>query len=466
MQLPVLAGIYTDNQPDFRVGYPINLIPVTFPTGISNGYLRPSEGLISAGVLSGADRGAIEWLGTHYRLIGTNFVSIDQNGVINIIGTIPGSDQVTFDYSFDRLAIAANNQLWYYDGSALSRVTDPDLGVVIDVVWVDGYFMTTDGEFLVVTELNDPTAVNPLKYGSSEIDPDPVVAIKKIRNEIYAINRNTIEVFDNVGGTLFPFQRIDGAQIMKGAVGTHACCLYIDALAFLGSGRNEQPGIYLGANAQAIKISTREIDTVLLNYTETELANVLLEQRTDKDQALLYVHLPDRTYVYDGAGSRAMGQQVWYVLTSSLTGFSEYRARNFVWVYGKHWCADPTTGNYGYVSDSVSTHWGDKVRWECTTGLVYNESNGAVFHELELVGLTGRVALGDNPVISTSYSLDGVTYSQEHTISAGTIGDRNKRLVWRRQGKMRNWRVQRFTGNSDAHIGIVRIEAKIEGLAY
>jgi hypothetical protein len=66
------------------------------------------------------------------------------------------------------------------------QVTDPDLGVVLDVVWVDGYFMTTDGEFLVVTELTDPTQVNPLKYGSSEVDPDPVVALLKLRNEVYA----------------------------------------------------------------------------------------------------------------------------------------------------------------------------------------------------------------------------------------------------------------------------------------
>jgi hypothetical protein len=31
---------------------------------------------------------------------------------------------------------------------------------------------------------------------------------------------------------------------------------------------------------------------------------------------------------------------------------------------------------------------------------------------------------------------------------------------------MRNWRVQRFQGNSDAHITIARLEAAIEPLAY
>ena len=81
--------------------------------------------------------------------------------------------------------------------------------------------MLTDGEFLIVTELNDPFSVSPLKYGSSEADPDPVKAILKLRNEPYALNRYTIEVFDNVGGEGFPFQRIEGAQTQTGkAAGT------------------------------------------------------------------------------------------------------------------------------------------------------------------------------------------------------------------------------------------------------
>jgi hypothetical protein len=88
--------------------------------------------------------------------------------------------------------------------ATLTQNTDPDLGTVLDVVWVDGYWMTTDGEFLVVTDLTNPLAVDPFKYGSSEVDPDPVKALLKVRNEVYALNRHTIEAFDNVGGCGLP----------------------------------------------------------------------------------------------------------------------------------------------------------------------------------------------------------------------------------------------------------------------
>jgi hypothetical protein len=264
MQIPILNGIYTDNTPELRTSYPVNMVPVPKKSGISNGFLRPGDGIVANGTGPGTDRGGINWNGVCYRVMGTKLVTVASNGAVTVLGDVGGpvNTLVTMDYSFDRLAIASGGDCTTGTAS-LTQVTDPDLGVVLDVVWVDGYFMTTDGESLVVTELSDPTQVNPLKYGSSEVDPDPVVALLKLRNEVYALNSNTIEVFDNVGGELFPFARIDGAQIQKGVIGTFACCVFIDRIAFLGGGRNEAPGIYIGAAATTQKVSTQEIDNLL-----------------------------------------------------------------------------------------------------------------------------------------------------------------------------------------------------------
>jgi len=467
MQIPILSGIFTDNGPDFRTSYPVNLVPVPKASGISTGFLRPGDGIVSNGTGPGVDRGGVNYRGELYRVMGTKLVKISSAGVVTELGDVGGpvTELVTFDYSFDYLGINSGGRLYLYNGT-LQQITDSDLGVVLDFVWVDGYFMTTDGEFLVVTELNDPFAVNPLKYGSSEADPDPVVALLKLRNEVYALNRNTIEVFDNVGGALFPFARIEGAQIQKGVVGTFACCVFQETIAFLGSGRNESPGIYFGANGMAKKISTQEVDEILLQYSEAELAKVKLEARNDRAHQHLYIHLPDRTLVFDAAASQALQDLVWFVLTSTTDGFSQYRARNMVWIYDKWMVGDPQSNNIGYLVDTVGSHWGDKVRWEFGTLIAYNEGKGALFHQMELVSLTGRVALGVNPQISTSYSIDGLTYSQEKFITVGTIGNTSKRLSWFQMGHMRNFRIQKFRGDSDSHISFARLEAKIEGLAY
>jgi hypothetical protein len=398
--------------------------------------------------------------------MGTSLVSISEAGTVTTIGTITGTDRAIMVYSFDYLAIAADGKLYLYDGTTLAQNTDPDLGTVVDVVWIDGYFMTTDGESLVITELNNPFAVDPLKYGSSEIDPDPVVGLIKLRNEIYAVNRHTVEVFQNVGTTGFPFERIAGAQITRGSVGVNANCMYLDQIAFIGGGMGEGIAVWLGANGNSQKISTREIDIVLSGYTEAQLALSFMETRTDRDHRQLLIHLPDKTLVYDGASSAGAQQPVWYCLSSSLNGVGAYRSSRLVYAYNRWNTGDTASSAFGYLVDDIATHWGETVGWNFQTQIIYNESRGVVIHDLELVALTGRVALGADPQISTSYSQDGVTYSQPKFIRAGKIGDRSKRLVWMQQGAFRNWRLQRFSGTSDAFLSFARLEARLEPLAW
>lgn len=457
-----------DETPNYRIKYPVNLTPVMIDSGISQGYFRPADGITAYGTGPGIDRGGICWRDTCYRVMGSKLVSIPAaGGAATVIGDVGGTtSQCSFDYSFDYLAICSDGELWLYDGTTLAQNTDADLGTALDVIFVDGYFMTTDGEFLVVTDLGNPFSVNPLKYGSSEVDPDPVKGIIKINNEPYAVNRHTIEVFQNVGGTLFPFTRIDGSRIDRGAIGTHCFCFFMESIAFLGSARNEAPGVYIGGNGQSEKISTREIDQVLLNYGENQLSQTLLESRVSERHQFLYVHLPDQTLVFDGEASRIIGGPVWFKLCSSIVGSAQYRARNFTWSDQKWVCGDTNSNAYGYLDNSISTHYGMTIGWEFNTQIIYNESNGALFNELELVGLPGRVQLGIDPTIWTSYSYDGETFSQEKPIQVGLIGDRTKRMVWRKQGFMRSNRIQKFRGTSDAHIGIARLEAQLEPLAY
>jgi len=160
-----------------------------------------------------------------------------------------------------------------------------------------------------------------------------------------------------------------------------------------------------------------------------------------------------------------MGMPVWYVLTSSLEGFSTYRAQNIVRCYDRWIVGDPVHDFVGHFDDDETTQWGDDTRWEFGTTIVYNDGPGAIFHELELVALTGRVALEADPRISTSYSIDGETWGQPKYIASGKQGNRNKRLVWLQQGVMGNWRVQKFQGDSNSHLSFARLEARLEPLA-
>jgi hypothetical protein len=149
------------------------------------------------------DRGGINWNGVMYRVMGTKLCTVSA-GAVSILGDVGGMGPVTLDYSFDRLIIRSGTSLFYLKSGVLTQVTDPDLGPVLDAMWIDGYTMTTDGTSIVVTELNDPTSVKPLKYGSAEEDPDPVTGLIKLRDEPYILGVTRSRCSRTSAGTAFP----------------------------------------------------------------------------------------------------------------------------------------------------------------------------------------------------------------------------------------------------------------------
>lgn len=459
--IPLLSGISATETADFNIDYPRNLEPVPTDSGISKGYLRSTAGASLFAEGPGIDRGGINWNESLYRVMGTKLVQVTALGAVTVLGDVGGDGPAVLDYGFDRLAIASGGKLYYWDGATLVQVTDTDLGTVVDMLWMTGYYVTTDGTYIIVTDLSDPTAVNPLKYGSAEEDPDMVVGLFKLRGELFAIGRYTIQPFDNTGGSLFPFSAIPTATIPVGAVGPHAKCAFYQTLAFTGSGRDEGLAVYLLDGGNALKISTRAIDDELAKVVDPE--SITMESRMSRDERRLLIHLPDKTLVYMANATRISGQPVWYIAASGLAMDQQYRLQNAVLCYGKWICGDTANAQLGELDEGVATQFGDGVGWQFDTMLIWNQTAGAIVHELELSGLPGRGGTG-RPVAFLSTSRDGETWSMERSSGIGRAGERTKRMQFQPHKRIRNYLGLRFRGNSDALAGFAGLDAKIEPL--
>ena len=461
--IPILEGAYAVSSGDFVASMPVNKEPVVLDSGLSRGYLRPAQGIVQVGQGPGGDRGAINWNDTCYRVMGSQLVRTDAAGAVTDIGNVGTGGPVALDYSFDRLAINSGTALWYYDGTTLSQVTDPDLGPVIDMIWISGYFATTDGVSIVVTELNDPTSVNPLKYGSAEDDPDAIVGLAKVRNELYALNRNTIQAFDNVGGDGFPFAVNPGGQIQKGCVGTRAKAYFLDTFAFVGSGRNEALGVYVAAAGNAVKISTSEVDSALASLSIADAAAIECESRVDLDEQRFLVHLPTGTYVYFATASKAAGQPIWAMWASGIEADSAYQGRHAVQVYGQ-WQVGDTAGRLGVLDESISTRFGAVVGSRIDTKLLFSDAKRGIINSLELIGTPGYAPAGVDPVVFVSTTTDGRTWSVERTIKTGTLGQRNKRVQIRLGRRFDLWAGVRLRTADAGSMAVAVLNAEIEGL--
>lgn len=458
--IPLLSGIASNNMAEFKRFYPENLEPIILDSKISKGQFRSAAGARSFGIGPGIDRGGVFWSDVLYRVMGTKLVAVSPTGVVTALGDVGTGGPVNLDYGFDRLAINSGNRLYYWDGTALTQVTDVDLGPVYDMMWVDGYYMTTDGISIVVTQLSDPTAIDPLKYGSAEEDPDMVTGLGKLRNEVYIFGRYTIQVFRNVGGNGFPFAPINGATIPFGCVSASAKTLFAETLAFVGSARDEALGVYLTGQGSATKISTREVDDALAAVADP--TSIVLEKRTYRDEQRLFVHLPTETWVFLANATKQSGELVWYRAYSGAGGV--YRPRYATLAYGNYICGDASSSALGVVDETINTHFDTTTQWRFMLGLLYNDAQGMIVSSVELVGLPGRVPTGTDARAFMSMTRDGQTFSIERPINIGRRGDRTKRMQWRPQTKAENYMGLMFRGYDDAMSGFAACVAEVKGL--
>lgn len=459
--IPILSGIVADRGVEFRQSPPLNLEPIPIDNKIGKGQLRVAAGIRQIGTGPGNDRGGIYWNGACYRVMGPNLVRVSADGGVTIIGTVGGTGHVRLDYSFSHLGIRSNQQLWLYDGVTLAQVADEDLGAVIDYLWIDGYHMTADGTAVVVTELSDPFSVLPLKYGSAEEDPDAITGLMKVREEAYVLGRYTIQVLQNVGGGGFPFANVRGAGMQFGCVGPNAKAYYAESFAFVGSGRNEGLGVYVAGQGTAAKISTRLIDDALAGVTDER--SIILDVRTDRDESRLILRLPDATFAYYGSASAAFGEPIWCLLGSGDGDL--YRPTSPVLVNGTWIVGDTRSAAVGVLDESVSAHFGEPTAWQFDAGPIYNAGKGGIVHEVELVGLPGRSAVGVEPVAFCSTTTDGETWSAEKRCGMGKSGERGKKMRWRLGRKFATFIGLRFRGYDAGLAGFAACEADIEALS-
>lgn len=460
--IPILKGTIVDKNARFRTSLPINLEPSIVDTGFSEGQLISPPGIALVGSGPGADRGAFSWKGVCYRVMGTKLVSV-VGAVITTLGEVGSGGPVAFDNSFDVLAIQSGGGLYYWDGVAVTQVTDPDLGVVHDMLWVDGYFMSCDDNALIVTELNDRYAIDPLKYGSSEVDPDPIMCLRKVRGEVYAINRYTIENFQNRGGTGFPFTRNPGGMIPKGAVGRRARADFLDSFAFVGGGRGEAISVYLAGPGQAAPLGTPEVDAFLADLTDDEQAEIELDVRTEEGEQRLYVHLPDKTLVYSQKASRKNEAAVWHVIAGGVLGDQGYPARHICLAAGQ-WLCGASDGRVGRLNKSIQTQFGAVAGWQFDTVNLFNKGNGFILPAVELFGAPGTTPFGTSSTLFLSFSADGRTWGQEQAISMGVTGQRNKRMQWRPRKRFEVYAAMRFRGANTAIASFASLGVDVEGL--
>lgn len=441
--ITLIKGDKHGAETDYRDALPVNMAAVLRPVLGAQGYMLQEPGLTQFGSAAGVARGALwnERQSQHYRVQGTSLQSVAYDGTATTLGTVPGDGAASLPYSFNSQAVIAAGRMFLYSPAAgFSEITDPDLGSPIDGVWVDGYYFLTDGEYIYHTDINDESAIDPLKFATSEFSPDPTLGVGLTSdNKVLVFNRYTIEYFTNDATDQFAFQRIANRALKIGIVGTHGKTEVGGAWFILGGRKEESPSIHQLGVGSAQKVATREVDKILGEYSENELAGAVLESVDEDGYQHVLMHLPRHVLKLNLTLAKSAGiEQAWSLRRSDVAGSDAWRGKYGVydprrgeWVYG-----DKLDGRLGLLDSSVATEYDAIVEWQLYTPFLYLEE--ASIDEFQAETVPGFTT-ADDATVFFSMTYDGVSYGKEYSMTYGAPGAYDQRFVIRRLGDVPHW---------------------------
>jgi hypothetical protein len=485
-RLPLSLGFdfYRDTETlSFSAQRCINWVPVVAESeALNNRMLMQPSGLkVVADTLLGANRGGMAVNEIPYFVNGNSLVEVSESGTFINRGTIPGAGRVSMAVNGKNVDTGAQLLVvlvpgvggYVYDTNlqTVTQITDPDFRVSDTVVFKDGFFVfsSSDGTVFFNSALNDPFTYDAVDFGTAEINPDKVVALHVNHNELFVCGFETIELFQNIGGPGFPFQRIPGANIQKGVHAKFSLLEFDNTFVFAGGGLNEKTAIWkVTGSSSVVKISTNAIDSEIQRFNEEEISNSFGMTYAEKGQFLAVftfesTRIPSKTFVYNGTASALLGKSVWFEFQSGVND-NRFRVQSIVRAYGKLLVGDSEGGIIGELDRETLDYYGDNIFIQSSSS-PFSQNGVKLFAGLfeatfqAGVGLTGE---GD-PLVRLDFSDDGGrTFSSETRRGIGKIGQYGQRAVWERQGSFPVSRVIRLTITDKVRANLVRLAAEPE----
>lgn len=475
VEMPITDGFYVSRAMPLSSEVCINWYPVE--NKLSSGKvmsvsLLGTPGIsqvATSGILNQINRGAWKFQGKAYFVNGTGLYRLESDlTTLTSLGTIAGTSRVSIADNGTQMLVLVPGSTGYIFTTGpdnLATITDGDFyasGNPQNVVFMDGYFVfSTNSKRFITSTLNDGTSYLATDFGSAEANPDAIIAVFRHKSSLFVFGTETCEVFSNTGGASFPFQRQQGFILSKGLSAADSICVAEDSFMFIGSGKGEGPAIWALSGNTTVKVSTQAIDELL----ETELSNSLLSSvfcyaYSHDGSYFLCWSLSDTTIVYEQQTKR------WHERQSNILGvITAWRPNSLILAYGKLLVGDSIDGRIGESDIDIMTEYGEIVERTLSGRPFQNQGMPFTvpFIEITMESGVGNVNSVD-PKIRMDRSRDGKIYTDERPRSVGKVGEYNRRIAWRQNGRASRTEIFRFKYAENAKAVITKVEADVRPL--
>jgi len=469
MKSPILGSSYVARSVNAADNRMVNLYPEMVPEGGKEAaFLTRCPGLLrKSSVGTGPIRGMWQTKGSMYAVSGTGFYKVEVYGRTRLkgtlIGTVTGTGPVSMSDNGTQIFIACNPDGFIYntDTEVFAQITDPDFPGAVTVGYLDGYFVFNEpnSSRVWVTSLFDGLSVDPLDFASAEGDPDGLVSLIVDHREAWLFGTNSIEVWYDAGLADFPLQRIQGAFNEIGCAAPYSVAKLDNGLFWLGSDARGRGIVYRANGYTGVRISTHAIEWQIQEYSDISDAIGYTYQQDGHAFYVLIFPTAQTTWVYDVA------TQAWHERAGWSNGeFVRHRSNCQVVFNNEVLVGDYENGNiYAYDLNDYTDN-GDVQKWlrswrALPTG--QNDLKRSSQHTLQIdceAGVGTNTGQGSDPQMMLRWSDDGGhTWSNEHWMPMGKVGEYFRRVIYRRLGmtlKLRD-RVYEISGTDPVKITIM-----------
>jgi hypothetical protein len=475
MDSPILGSSYVARSVNAADNRMVNLFPEIVPeAGKEPAFLSRCPGLKRKSAIgNGPIRGLWKVNDIMYAVSGDTFYKVETYGRTRLkgtaIGTVTGTGPVSMSDNGTQIFIACNPDGYIYNTSTevFAEITDPDFAGAVTVGYIDGYFVFNEpnSSRFWVTELLDGTSVEPLAFASAEGDPDNLVSLVVDHREVWLFGTNSVEVWYDAGTANFPLQRIQGAFNELGCIAPYSVAKMDNSVFWLGADARGRGIVYRTNGYKGQRISTHAVEWQIQQYTDISDALAYTYQQDGHTFYVLIFPTANTTWVYDAA------TQAWHERAGWDNGeFTRHRSNCQVVYNNEIIVGDYENGNlYAFDLTDYSDN-GDIQKWLRTWRALPTGTNNlkrTSQHTLQIdceAGVGINDGQGSDPQMMLRWSDDGGhTWSNEHWMSMGKIGEYYRRAFARRMGmtlKLRD-RVYELSGTDPVKIAIMGAQLNV-----
>lgn len=370
-----------------------------------------------------------------YRVTQTGLPGV---GTATLIGTVDGALKMTAEGDANVIVLCCGATPYYTNGSALTAITMPPgfSAYAVDTL-SQRFLICSDAGRFYWTGVG-VTTVSSLDYATAESQPDVLLTLKVIGDELWLFGRLSIEVWQPTGDADLPFQRIGGRVFGIGITGRETCQKLnvggIDTVCWVGTDRR----VYR-TNPNPVRVSDNGIEERLQNIADP--TTLYATTKSWKGHDFWVLHIPE-----EGASlALDLGTGQW----DEWTSYDRDLFRTAVSAVGPNaqpLLGDDAEGLIWEMTEAQRTDGEDPVLFEFT-GLLEVPAAGVRLNNVSLDLSTGLNPDPDaDPTMLMAMSDDiGQTYGPDRKAYLGRQGQRSNVVKWTRLGKLeRPGKVVRF----------------------